>query len=232
MTVHSGIDGTGASGSAAGPTRLAGPEAIEFWDQRHRAHDELLSGGDVSLDHATNELFYALRLGRLIDVIGTATASAAPWRVLDAGCGKGYFARAMARFGHRVDGIDSSAAAIEECRQQAAGSENYAVSTLADWQPPYLYDVVYSVDVLFHIMDDSAWERSLSNLAALVRLGGRLVVSDHGTDADRLWGTYQVTRAASRYGLLLVPSGFRVDGFVPYRFRDSLAGFHTFSRVA
>jgi hypothetical protein len=40
-----------------------------------------------------------------------------------------------------------------------------------------------------------------------------------------------VTRAASRYGRLLDPSGMRADGFVAYGFRDSLAGFHTFTRV-
>ena len=42
---------------------LALPEAIDFWDKRHQAQGELLSGGDLSFDHAGNEIFYALRIG-------------------------------------------------------------------------------------------------------------------------------------------------------------------------
>ena len=213
------------------PQRLAVQEAIDFWNQRHQIRGELLSGGDLSFDHATNEILYALRLGRLIDIIGTTSSVVAPLRVLDAGCGKGYFARAMARFGHRLDGIDSSEAAIENCRLNAALGERCELSTLDRWQPPYLYDVVYCVDVLFHIMEDSVWERSVRNLASLVRLGGRLILSDHKSDVERLWGSYQVTRSASRYRALLESSGFAADGFVPYRFRDSRVGFHVFTRI-
>jgi SAM-dependent methyltransferase len=215
----------------APPQRLAVQEAIDFWDNRHQVRGELLSGGDLSFDHATNEILYALRLGRLIDIIGATSSTTAPWRILDAGCGKGYFARAMARFGHQVEGIDSSPAAITDCRAHAAAGERYEVSTLVGWQPPHLYDVVYCVDVLFHIMDDSVWESSVRNLASLVRLGGRLVLSDHGADADRVWGNYQVTRASSRYRMVLEAAGFSSDGFVPYRFRDSLVGFHVFTRT-
>jgi 2-polyprenyl-3-methyl-5-hydroxy-6-metoxy-1,4-benzoquinol methylase len=211
--------------------RLDVEEAIDFWDGRHRMRGELLSGGDVSFDHETNEIFYALRLGRLIDIVGDQGFATAPLRVLDAGCGKGFFARAMATFGHDVDGIDTSAFAIDECERRRVGRERYAVSSLDAWHPPRLYDVVLAVDVLFHIMDDGVWERSVRNLASLARLGGLLVLADHVTDEDRVWGKYQVTRAAHRYHDLALPLGFRADPFVPYRFRDSPAGFHVFTRV-
>lgn len=212
--------------------RLEVQQAIDFWDGRHRVRGQLLSGGDLSFDHATNEIFYALRLGRLIDIIGDQGFAAAPLRVLDAGCGKGYFARAMATFGHDVDGIDTSRFAIEECERRRVGRERYTVSSLDAWHPARLYDVVFSVDVLFHIMDDGVWERSVRNLAALTRLGGLLVLADHEADEDRVWGTYQMTRAAHRYRDVAVPLGYRADPFVPYRFRDSPAGFHVFTRVA
>jgi 2-polyprenyl-3-methyl-5-hydroxy-6-metoxy-1,4-benzoquinol methylase len=207
------------------------PEAIDFWDRRHQAQGELLSGGDLSFDHAGNEIFYALRTGRLIDLVGDASSVAAPKRVLDAGCGKGVFSRAMASFGHRVDGIDSSQHAIELCRAAAGDRESYAVTTLDSWTPPYLYDVVFSVDVLFHIMDDEVWADSVRNLASLVSWGGLLLLADHGGDEDRLWSKYQKTRSASSYDSLLVGRGFRRDGFRVYGFRGTPAGFHIFTRV-
>ena len=210
---------------------LALPEAIDFWDKRHQAQGELLSGGDLSFDHAGNEIFYALRIGRLIDLIGDASSVNAPKRILDAGCGKGVFSRAMASFGHQVDGIDSSAHAIELCGERAGSLEQYAESTLDAWRPPYLYDVAYSVDVLFHIMDDEVWEASVRNLASLVKWGGLLLLADHGGSEDRLWSKYQRTRAAQRYDEILVGLGYHRDGFQVYGFRGTPAGFHIFTKV-
>lgn len=210
---------------------LGTQEALEFWDRRHQSGGELRSGGDLSFDHATNEIFYALRLGRLIDIVGDASSVAAPLRVLDAGCGKGFFTRAMARFGHQVDGVDTSPHVIDRCRRERAAADAYAISSLSGWAPPYLYDVVYCIDVLFHIMDDAVWESSVRNLASLVRLGGRIVLVDHVGDIDRVWGDYQKTRAVSRYQSLLSQQGFGGITTVPYAFRDSLCGFHVSTRM-
>lgn len=207
-------------------------ETTAYWDRRHRAFTSMTSGGVVGLDHAGNEIFYQVRLGRLLDLVGDGADPLAPLRVLDAGCGKGWFARAMARFGHRVDGIDVSSVAIAECTEQAGDRDDYAVSELARWSPPYLYDVVYSVDVLFHIMEDDLWEASVLNLARQVRLGGRLILADHGRDADRVWSTYQKTRALGRYRKLVEPRGFSAGRFVPYGFRNTPVGFLVFDRVA
>ena len=60
----------------------------------------------VAIDRSTNEAFYAIRLGRLLDIIGTSASTAAPLELLDAGCGNGRLTRALTRCGHLVDGID------------------------------------------------------------------------------------------------------------------------------
>ena len=211
--------------------RLGVKEAIDFWDERHRVRGELLSGGDLTWDHAGNEMLYAVRLGRLVDILGGLSSPAAPLRVLDAGCGKGFYTRAFTRFGYFADGIDSSPYAIKSCRREKVASERYAVSTIEDWSPGYLYDAVVAVDVLFHLMDDEVWDRSLRNLARLVRLGGLLVVADHDSDEDRLRGSYQITRSTPRYHAVAEAEGLRPEGFVPYRFRGTPVGFHVFSRV-
>jgi hypothetical protein len=81
-------------------------------------------------------------------------------------------------------------------------------------------------------MDDDLWEESIRNLGALLRWGGRLALADHGDDHDRIWANYYKTRAPARYCEVLVPLGFRSDGSVRYRFRDSRVGFNVFTRVA
>lgn len=209
---------------------LTPAEAAAYWDARHRREGELRSGGDVSFDEPTNEMFYVRRLALLLELTGQHSDPVAPLFVLDAGCGKGWFSRALARFGHQVDGVDASDSAVAHCRT-LAGGPRYHRSALADWRSPWLYDLVVSVDVLFHVLDDAEWASSLRNLASLVRLGGRLIVSDQGAAGTRVYGDYQVARGPDRYDTVLAPVGLRADGWQPYRFRGSPIGFHTFTRI-
>lgn len=207
-------------------------EARDYWDRRHSAEDDLRSGGNIGMTEAGNTLIYALRVGRLIEVLEFESALTAPLRILDAGCGKGYFARALASFGNEVDGIDTSEEAIAECLELAKERQSFAVCSLVDWRPPHLYDVVVCIDVLFHILDDREWEASVRNLAGLVRMGGRLVLADHHQDEDRVWARHQKTRAVSRYRTLLGELGLEYLRFVPNGLPGTDVGFHVATRVA
>lgn len=211
---------------------MGSQQARAYWDQRHGAEDDLRSGGNIGMSHAGNELIYALRVGRLIEITAYASSPTAPLRVLDAGCGKGHFTRALASFGHEVDGIDTSEQAIAHCLRLADERQCFAVSALADWCPPRLYDVVVCVDVLFHILDDGEWEASVRNLGRLVRMGGRLVLADHDADGDRVWAQHQKTRASSRYEALLADLGLDYLRFVPNGLPGTDVGFHVATRVA
>ncbi|MER5455132.1 class I SAM-dependent methyltransferase [Micromonospora sp. NPDC002389] len=175
-------------------------------------------------------MFYIRRLALLLEITGHHSHPVAPLFLLDAGCGKGWFSRELARFGHQVDGVDASESALTVCRARGGGPQ-FHHSSLADWHSPWLYDVVASVDVLFHILDEEEWERSVRNLASLVRLTGRLVVSDWNGEGTRVYGNYQVVRGPSRYLSALTGHGLRYDGWHGYGFRRSPIGFHVFTRI-
>lgn len=218
-----------APDDAASPGLLSQEEAISYWDRRHQREDQLRSGGDIGLDRATNEIFYAIRVGKLLEVIGDSNDERAPLFVLDAGCGKGWFSEYLARCGHRVLGIDSSPAAIAEAR--TSGEARYDVSTLSGFLSPDPFDVVYALDVLFHIVDDGEWERSLHAIADVVQLGGTLVTTDLSVDERDVRGDYIVHRALHEYLGRLEPWGFAYRAFHPYDFRQNRIGFHVFQRV-
>ncbi|WP_316755351.1 class I SAM-dependent methyltransferase [Streptomyces herbicida] len=201
-----------------------------YWDNRHREHDDLASGGHIGLDRAGNELFYALRLGTLLGLVGDLTSPAAPLFVLDAGCGKGRFARALTRCGHRVDAFDASSEAIDQARA-ADGGPRYAEARLDAWRSPWPYDVVLCVDVLFHVLDDREWTAGLRNLASLVRVTGRLILTDEDGPAPRALGDYILHRPTAAYREVLEPLGLRHTEFRPYGFRENRVGFHVFTRT-
>ncbi|WP_202515616.1 class I SAM-dependent methyltransferase, partial [Streptomyces sp. SID161] len=192
--------------------------------------DELASGGHIGLDRAGNELFYALRLGNLLGAVGDLSSATAPLFVLDAGCGKGYFARALARCGHRVDAFDASEEALDRARA-AGGGPRYTRARLEEWRSPWPYDIVLCVDVLFHLLDDTEWAAALRNLASLVRLTGRLIVTDEDTAVPRARGDYILHRPTAAYRSVLEPLGLRHTEFRPYGFREIEVGFHVFTRI-
>lgn len=216
------------------PQPLGIEQSIAFWEQRHVDFALGIAGGDLGYDDMANAAFSALRIGRVLDLLGTHAEPAAPLRILDAGCGTGWLTRALASLGHQVDGIDSSETAVAACsgKARADGRDRYARSRLDVWAPAYLYDAVVSVDVLFHIVEDSAWAASVVNLASLVRFGGRLVLADHDLAEDLVWGPYHTSRARGRYVELLAAEGFVHRRFMPYDFRDNKTGFHVFDRIA
>jgi 2-polyprenyl-3-methyl-5-hydroxy-6-metoxy-1,4-benzoquinol methylase len=209
---------------------LSAEEAAAYWNARHQRESDLRSGGDMTYDEAANQMFYIRRLGMLLDIIGHHSSPVAPLSILDAGCGKGWFSRELARFGHLVDGVDASESALAHCRERGGGAR-YFQSSLSGWRSAWLYDVVVSVDVVFHILDHDEWERSMRNLASLVRLRGRLIVSDWGEDGDRVYGDYQVVRGRDRYLPLLRECGMRFDGWRPFAFRRNPIGFYVFTRT-
>lgn len=219
-----------AGGEAVGD--VSPSRALGYWDTRHDEADDLRPGADLARDQATNAMLYAVRRARLIEVIGADSDPHVQLRVLDAGCGTGHFSRALTECGHRVDGIDTCTSAISECRRQTMGDDSYAVSSLVGWRPPYLYDAVVCVDVMFHLMDDDEWLSSLQNLAVLVRLGGRLVVADHDAERDVVWGNHQKTRARARYATVLGEGGLKIVDFVRNDFKSDQVGVHVASRVA
>ncbi|MFJ3231755.1 class I SAM-dependent methyltransferase [Streptomyces sp. NPDC086787] len=220
------------SESATGPvSEVAMTEhPLAYWDTRHREHDDLASGGHIGLDRAGNELFYTLRTGQLLSLVGDLTSPAAPLFTLDAGCGKGHFARALARCGHRVDAFDTSGAAIARARAEGGGPR-YAEARLDTWRSPWPYDVVICVDVLFHVLDDPTWAAALRNLASLVRITGRLVLTDEDNPGRRALGDYILHRPTAAYRDELEPLGLRHTEFRPYGFRENRVGFHVFTRT-
>jgi SAM-dependent methyltransferase len=110
-----------------------------------------------------------------------AVAEARPHRVLDAGCGDGVFARAVAA--PEVIGVDTAPAMVDRARSRGVDAR------LADIQ--YLpfrageFDVVVCNWTLYHLQD---LDRGLAELARVLRPGGRFVgIYNRERHMDELW---------------------------------------------
>ena len=104
--------------------------------------------------------------------------------VLDVGSGAGHWIDLYLELGAaRVDGVDVSAACVQHLRAKYAARPEVRVDhglfqeVLAGRAGAY--DLVNAIGVLFHVVDDAAWEAGLAAIARALRPGGLLVVGGH-----------------------------------------------------
>jgi len=112
-------------------------------------------------------------LTQLLDLLGDMEGKAA----LDAGCGEGPLARALAERGARVTGIDLSPRLIAMAREQdPAGNIDYRVGDLSEPQPDLegAFDLIGSYLAL---NDVARYREFATTLAALLKPGGRLALA-------------------------------------------------------
>ncbi|PTL59865.1 hypothetical protein C7Y72_09490 [Paraconexibacter algicola] len=127
---------------------------------------------------------FAVRRAFLLSHVGPAD------RVLDAGCGAGAFAAALADHGAEVVGVDVSHEAIRRARRAHAGRATDLRVVPEGVALPFeedAFDTVWAGEVLEHIVDPVGW---LADVRRVLRWGGRLVLTTpyHGRVSTVLLG--------------------------------------------
>ena len=101
-------------------------------------------------------------------------------RVLDVGCGVGRWSSRLSETGADVVGIDISDNMIKEAGRRPGaqdGEAKFLVSIAA--KLPFgdsVFDRVFSITVLQHIVDDEEWRRSILELIRVTKSGGKIVI--------------------------------------------------------
>ena len=152
-------------------------------------------------------------------------------RVLDAGCGEGHLARALARRGARVLAIDVSARLIELARRADPGgglSIEYAVADLS--QPLPRFQGTMALVLCNLVLDDIADHRGFAaSMAEVLESHGRLVLSLNNSYSAVLRGkvaNYFVSGAVGTY------AGLRGAGIdVPFHHRTLEANIAAFGEA-
>lgn len=93
-------------------------------------------------------------------------------RILDAGCGTGWLAKRLSRFG-KVDAIDVHERALTLARSRGVNVTRGSVEEIPF--PDNTFDLVTSIDVIYHkaVYDDS---KALSEIFRVLKPGGTLVI--------------------------------------------------------
>lgn len=189
-----------------------------YWEAVHESH----RGGFAAVGYAAlgegfnRECYRRLRLPALRRLLGRWDCQ--PRSVLEAGVGTGAYAALWEDVGIREwVGVDVSRVAVADLKARFPDAEFQVVDLGAaeGALAGRTFDLVTAIDVLYHIVQDDAFERALTWLAGHVGRGG-LVVSDVFTGSP--WGrrfAHVRRRPMVAYERILQPLGLRLQDREP-----------------
>jgi 2-polyprenyl-3-methyl-5-hydroxy-6-metoxy-1,4-benzoquinol methylase len=152
-----------------------------YWEQRARRFADQGAGLAAVCSYGMPEFYNrAIQLSQRL-ALRRWLHVAPGTRVLDVGCGLGRWSRPLAARGALVSGIDLSPTMIGIARKRAlaegvADRCSFITKDLAHLQLQQQFDLVLGVTVLQHILDLSELRGAVTNLAAHLKPGGRMVL--------------------------------------------------------
>jgi len=157
-------------------------DSQSYWKRRSDGTGDLTAVGHRSLGPEYNRFIYRRRLDVLQEYLERSQCDLRSLRVLDIGCGNGFYAEFWRGLGVKdYLGLDVSATAVAALAERFPGmrfecldiSEPNAAKTING-----TFDIVTIFDVLYHIVSDKAAEEALHNVARLLDPNGTCIVFD------------------------------------------------------
>jgi 2-polyprenyl-3-methyl-5-hydroxy-6-metoxy-1,4-benzoquinol methylase len=173
--------GAGRTAAYARVVRWTNEAAIRQWDSIPREVIESMAvDGDLAKRHLVNPVVMRM----LGDVAGQ--------RILDAGCGDGYFARLLAARGARVTGVDPAEAMVGYARERESDLGQGIDYVLADLtRLPDLGDAFDAVVCSMVLMAIPGWRAAMRACLSSLRPGGLFVFCIVHPAFEDLWASWR-----------------------------------------
>ena len=185
----------------------------EFWEKRLAEQFDLRGSGETGLSLAYNRACYALRADVLTAALAKAGTPVAGRRVLDVGCGTGFWTEYYVSRGAAYTGLDIAQTSVDRLAERYAG-QRFLRADVSDGVPGGPYDLVNAFDVLYHVTDDARWRAALGHMARALSPGGVLLVTDVFSEQSVL-AEHNVMRSLSRYMEVLGDAGLAQEQLRP-----------------
>lgn len=153
-------------------------DAARYWEDRFRRKGpSLASVGDEGMNEAEIGAAYASQAREIFGMLERAGGDLAASRVLEIGCGNGYYAELLRERGlTRYQGLDITDTFFPMLRQRFPGFE-YVLGDITAGRVASEFDVVLMIDVIEHIVTEAKFRSALANVAAMVAQGGVLALA-------------------------------------------------------
>jgi 2-polyprenyl-3-methyl-5-hydroxy-6-metoxy-1,4-benzoquinol methylase len=180
-------------------------DPADYWDKRLAESYTLGATGWSGLGESFNRWSYSVRKRVFARAVGDTLGDVRSLRVLDVGSGTGFYLDAWRRLGvGDLVGSDLASAAVA---QLTSRYPDLAIHKLDIGAPDGQlevgpFDVISIIDVLFHIVDDERYQQAIANLAAMLKPGGTLLLTENFVGATQV-GRHQINRTEQSVRALL-----------------------------
>ena len=171
-----------------------------YWENRLHTISGLEGVGFKKLGPSFNKWAYKVRKKVFMNELKKMNLSMNDLRVLDIGSGTGFYIQAWRELNAKeIHGADISATSVENLKitfkehqffHCDIGDKNFNSDSKFK-----SYELISSMDVLFHIVDDARFEQAIANIASILNKGGFFIYSDNFLNSDTKRGESQVSRS-------------------------------------
>jgi SAM-dependent methyltransferase len=190
-------------------------EPKQYWEQRLSDRFTLKGVGHLGFSESYNTWLYR-RKQRCIESCLSGTNLKGK-KVLDIGCGTGFFVEWYLQKGASICGIDITDISIKRLKQKYQGE--FQTQDITD--PNYQlysreFDIINMWDVVYHIVDPKRFNLAFDNIAKSMRDGGLLLFTDwFGASSDVRIADHVQGRCLDTYTKSLPKKGFELVGMYP-----------------
>ncbi len=186
---------------AAGRVRLLPDEGKIPWDEP--AFSQRMLENHLSQDHdwASRRLSV---IDRQVEWIGRQLPASA--RILDLGCGPGFYAHRLAKRGFHCTGVDFSPASIEWARQQAQDAHlniDYVQQDIRTFRPQQSFDFIMMTFGELNVFSAADARAIIERCAQWLAPGGKLLLEVHTFAEVKRQGMAQASWQRCPHGLFL-----------------------------
>ncbi|GEM_PF-2179041 len=187
----------------------------EYWRERSDGRADLSMVGHRSLGAAFNSYIYRRRLDVLNECVAELGLTPSTLRVLDLGCGNGFYAEFWRALGvTQYVGVDVSQQTIASLEARFPEYRFLAADLGQRDALQQLYgqfDVVTLFDVIYHITDDTQALQALTAAAHCLGSAGHVILFDQVARRDSSLTGHVKLRGLATFGRLIEGAGLTVE---------------------
>lgn len=188
-----------------------------YWIDRVSGKMGLGAVGQRSLGAEYNRWIYQRRVDALNELCRESIKTNEDTRVLDLGCGAGFYEVYWQSLGVKhLTGVDISAQNVAAI-QQKFPNYRFVQADLTEFAGSLdgRYDVVTLFDVIYHLVDDAAANRALGIASAHLAENGRLLLFDQLVKQDYNLRQHVKFRGRENFARMLHSQGLEIEKEIP-----------------
>ncbi|MEO6070255.1 MAG: class I SAM-dependent methyltransferase [Chitinophagaceae bacterium] len=192
----------------------------KYWDERFQTNYDIVGVGDISLSVNYNRWSYRVTEKILRRLFKKYSSNKPNNKVLDIGCGTGFVVDIWQALNKKVTGVDISTTAIDNLSKKYPDYyfvESDIGNTKLDL-PDNSFSMCSAASVLYHIVDDQAFSKALTNIHRVLEKDGIFIFSDNFIHDSQMSIVHQKCRTLNDYTKALNEAGFEIMDRVPNYF--------------